>query len=177
MGCACPYASPPSSPTRDRPVFAFVGDGAMQMNGMNELLTVAKYRDRWIDPRFVVLVLNNRDLNMVTWEQRAIAGQPQVPGVAGRSRTSLARFAELVGLRGIRVDRPEDVGRRGTRRLPRPPAVIDAVVDPECRRCRRTSPSRRRATSHARLLKGDPGSGDIMQRSVREKLAEFLPRR
>src|SRR5256885_3004229 len=77
MGCGVPYAIGAKFAHPDRPVIALVGDGAMQMNGMNELLTVAKYWERWSDPRLVVLVLHNNDLNQVTWEMRAMEGNPK----------------------------------------------------------------------------------------------------
>ena len=88
MGPGVPYAIAAKFAYPDRPAIALVGDGAMQMNGLNELITVAKYWQRWSDPRLVVLVLNNRDLNQVTWEQRAMRGRPDVPGDASRSPTS-----------------------------------------------------------------------------------------
>ena len=91
MGPAVPYAIAAKFAHPDRSAIALVGDGAMQMNGINELITVAKYWQRWTDPRLVVLVLNNRDLNMVTWEQRVLEGDPEVRGLAGASRTSRTR--------------------------------------------------------------------------------------
>ena len=78
MGCAVPYAIAAKFAQPERPVIALAGDGAMQMNGLNELITIAKYRARWSDQRLAVLVLNNRDLNQVTWEQRAMVGVPKV---------------------------------------------------------------------------------------------------
>src|SRR5206468_3318559 len=80
MGPGVPYAIGAKFAHPDRPVFALVGDGAMQMNGINELITIAKYREQWADQRLVILVLNNRDLNQVTWEQRAMSGDPKFEG-------------------------------------------------------------------------------------------------
>ena len=111
-----------------------VGDGAMQMNGINELITVAKYWQQWSDPRLVVLVLNNRDLNQVTWEQRAMAGDPKFAGVAGRCPTSPTRATpSCSACDGIRVDDPDEVGAalgRGAR-APTGPCVLEAVTDPD----------------------------------------------
>ena len=90
-----------------RPVIALVGDGAMQMNGINELITIAKYRDRWTDQRLVILVLNNRDLNQVTWEQRVMNGDPKFEGSQDLPDFPYARYAEMLGLKGIRVDSPD----------------------------------------------------------------------
>ena len=116
MGPGVPYAIAAKFAHPDRPVFALVGDGAMQMNGINELITIAKYRHRWPDQRLVVLVLNNRDLNQVTWEQRAMSGDPKFEGSQDLPDFPYARYAELLGLKGIRVDTPDQVGPRGTRR-------------------------------------------------------------
>src|SRR5689334_20105023 len=102
MGPGVPYAIAAKFVHPDRPVIALVGDGAMQMNGLNELITAAKYWKRWSDPHLVVLVLNNRDLNQVTWEQRALQGDPMYPGTQQIPDFPYARYAELIGLRGLR---------------------------------------------------------------------------
>jgi pyruvate dehydrogenase (quinone) len=132
MGCGVPYAIAAKFAHPDRPAIALVGDGAMQMNGLNELITVAKYWQRWSDPRLIVLVLNNRDLNQVTWEQRALQGDPRYPATQEIPDFPYARFAELVGLRGYRVDDPEQIGQAWDAALSADrPAVLEAVVDPE----------------------------------------------
>jgi pyruvate dehydrogenase (quinone) len=121
-------------------------------------------------------VCNNRDLNMVTWEQRVLAGDPKLPATQEIPDFPSARFAELVGLRGIRVDRPEDVAGAWERALASDrPVVLEAVVDPD------VPPlpphvSGEQARNLARALaKGDPDRGDVLQRSLRQKLAELLP--
>ena len=88
MGPGVPYAIAAKFAHPDRPVIALVGDGAMQMNGNGELVTIAKYWQRWSDPRLIVLVLHNNDLNQVTWEQRAMEGDPQLRGLPAAARTS-----------------------------------------------------------------------------------------
>ena len=113
-------------------MIACVGDGAMQMNGLNALITVARHWEEWKDPRFIVLVLNNRDLNQVTWEQRVMAGDPKNPATQDVPPFSYARFAENLGLRGVVMRTEQDVvaGWRealGTDR----PVVVDAHTDPE----------------------------------------------
>src|SRR3984885_13588768 len=110
MGPGVPYAIAAKFAYPTRPVVAMVGDGAMQMNGINELITIAKYRHLWADQRLVVMVLNNRDLNQVTWEQRAMEGNPKFEGSQELPDFPYARYAELVGLKGIRVDTPDQVG-------------------------------------------------------------------
>jgi pyruvate dehydrogenase (quinone) len=103
----------------------------MQMSGMTELLTVEKYWRDWVDPRLILLILNNRDLGFVTWEQRAMEGQPRFEASQRLPDVPYAQYAELLGLTGIVIDRPEDVGPAWDRALTSDrPVVIDAVVDP-----------------------------------------------
>src|ERR671934_569366 len=109
MGPGVPYAIAAKFCHPHRPAVALVGDGAMQMNGMAELITAAKYYERWSDPRLVVLVLNNQDLNQVTWEQRALEGDPQNPMTQRIPDVRYAEFARLVGLEGVRVEHPDDI--------------------------------------------------------------------
>jgi pyruvate dehydrogenase (quinone) len=132
MGCAVPYAIGAKFAFPHRPVLAVVGDGAMQMNGNAELVTVAKYWKEWKDPRFIILVLNNRDLNMVTWEQRVMGGDPKTPATQDIPDFSYARYAESLGFKGIRVDRPEQIARAWDEALSADrPVVYEAYVDPD----------------------------------------------
>src|SRR6185369_8380676 len=131
MGPGVPYAIGAKFAHPHRPVFALVGDGAMQMNGINELITIAKYWREWGDPRLVVLVLNNRDLNQVTWEQRAMSGDPKFEGSQDLPDFPYARYAELVGLKGIRTDDPDAVGDCWDEALAADrPVVFEVVTDP-----------------------------------------------
>src|SRR3712207_2653522 len=98
MGCAVPYAIAAKFAYPDRPVVALVGDGAMQMNGLTELITVSKYWDRWSDPRLIVMVLNNRDLAYVTWEERIQAGDPKWETSQALPDVHYAEFAKSIGL-------------------------------------------------------------------------------
>ena len=119
MGAAVPYAIAAKFAFPGRPVIAMVGDGAMQMNNMAELITVAKYWRQWTDPRFIVMVLNNEDLNQVTWEQRVIEGNPKFEATQTLPDVPYHRFAELIGLEGIFVDDPDAVGDAWDRALAR----------------------------------------------------------
>jgi pyruvate dehydrogenase (quinone) len=110
MGCAVPYAIAAKLAHPDRPVVALVGDGAMQMMGINALIAAAKYRDRWTDPRLVVIVFDNRDLNYVTWEQRAMDGFPKLETTQDVPELAYDRFAELLGLNGMRIESPDGIG-------------------------------------------------------------------
>ena len=98
MGDAVPYALAAKYAHPDRPVIALVGDGAMQMNNMAELITAAKYWRDWRDPRFIVCVFNNEDLNQVTWEQRIINGDPKFE--------ASQRIPNISYIPLCRVDRP-----------------------------------------------------------------------
>jgi pyruvate dehydrogenase (quinone) len=103
----------------------------MQMNGINGLITASKYWKEWSDPRLVVLVLNNRDLNQVTGEQRAMAGDPRFAGSQAIPDFPYASYADSLGLVGIRVDDPEQIGAAWDRALKADrPAVVEAITDP-----------------------------------------------
>jgi pyruvate dehydrogenase (quinone) len=130
MGSALPYGLAAKLAEPGRPVIALAGDGAMQMNGIAELITVAhRWRD-WADPRFVVLVLNNRDLAEVSWEQRETEGDPRYPDSQTLPEFPYAGYAQLLGLTGIRVDDPADVATAWDRALAADrPVVLEAVVD------------------------------------------------
>ncbi|MQW77213.1 thiamine pyrophosphate-requiring protein [Nocardioides sp. dk4132] len=130
MGSGLPYGLAAKLAAPDRPLVALVGDGAMQMNGIAELITVAhRWRD-WADPRFVVLVLHNGDLAEVTWEQRETEGDPRYDASQSLPAFPYARYAELLGLTGILIDRPEDVDAAWERALAADrPVVLEALVD------------------------------------------------
>jgi pyruvate dehydrogenase (quinone) len=131
MGCALPYGLAAKLADPSRPVVALAGDGAFQMLGLAELLTVAaRWRD-WADPRFVVCVLNNRDLAEVSWEQRETEGEPRFTTSQELPEVPYARYAELLGLRGIRIAAPEEVGPAWDEALAADrPVLIEAVTDP-----------------------------------------------
>ncbi|MES2755297.1 MAG: thiamine pyrophosphate-requiring protein [Pseudomonadota bacterium] len=132
MGAAVPYAIAAKFAHPTRPVIALVGDGAMQMNNMAELITVAKYWRGWADPRFVVMVLNNEDLNQVTWEQRIMEGNPKYDASQSLPDVPYHRFAELIGLTGIFVDDPDALGPAWDRALASDrPVVLEVKADPE----------------------------------------------
>ncbi|WIM12840.1 thiamine pyrophosphate-requiring protein [Enhydrobacter sp.] len=131
MGPAIPYATAAKFAFPDRPVFAFVGDGAMQMLGLNALVTASKYWKHWADPRFIVAVLNNRDLNMVSWELRALGGSPKVPQTQDVPDFDYAAYARLLGFVGLAVERADDVVPIWREALAaRQPVVIDVQADP-----------------------------------------------
>ena len=178
MGPGVPYAIAAKFAYPSRPVLALVGDGAMQMNGINELITIAKYRHQWADQRLIVLVLNNRDLNQVTWEQRAMEGDPKFEGSQDLPDFPYAGYAEMLGLVGIRVDSPEEVGPAWDQALAADrPVVYEAVTDPEVPPLPPHITIEQAKALTSALLKGDPASGEIIRQSFKQKVEEFLPGR
>jgi pyruvate dehydrogenase (quinone) len=178
MGPGVPYAVAAKFAYPDRPVFALVGDGAMQMNGINELITIAKYRGQWADQRLIVLVLNNRDLNQVTWEQRAMEGNPKFEGSQDLPDFPYARYAELVGLRGIKVETPDRVGPAWDEALAADrPVVYEAVTDPEVPPLPPHITIEQAKALSSALFAGDPNAGRIIKESFKQKVQEFLPGR
>ena len=172
-----PYAIAAKFAYPDRPAVACVGDGAMQMLGMNELLTAARHYKEWQDPRLVVLVLDNEDLNQVTWEQRVLAGDPKFDASQRVPGMNYAAYADLVGLIGIRVEQPEQIEPAWQKALSADrPVVIDAVVDPE------EAPlpphiSFEQAKHFAQAMLEEPSGVSIARDAIKEKVGEFLPRR
>ena len=131
MGCGAPYATGAKFACPDRPVVALVGDGAMQMNGLNELITVAHYWQEWADPRLVVAVLNNGDLNQVTWEMRAMGGAPQFRPSQRIPDFGYAAMAEQLGFGGVKVEDPDGIADAWRQALAADrPCVLEFVTDP-----------------------------------------------
>jgi pyruvate dehydrogenase (quinone) len=177
MGPGVPYAIAAKFAHPDRPVIALVGDGAMQMNGLAELITIAKYRDRWPDQRLVVLVLNNRDLNQVTWEQRAMSGDPKLIASQELPDIPYARWAELIGLNGIRTDDPETLGDCWDQALASDrPTVLEVICDPEVPPLPPHITIEQARSFASAILHGDPGSRRIIAQSLRQKLPEIIKR-
>jgi pyruvate dehydrogenase (quinone) len=178
MGSAVPYAIAAKFAHPTRPVIAIVGDGAFQMNGMNELITVMKYRERWADPRFLVIVFNNGDLNQVTWEQRVLAGDPAYPATQWIPDFPAARYAELCGFEAIRVETPDELGAAFDELLVADkPALLEAVVDPEIPPLPPHITVEQAKKMAKAMVKGDPQAAGVMEKSLRGKLKEFLPGR
>jgi pyruvate dehydrogenase (quinone) len=175
MGSAVPYAIAAKFAHPDRVAFALAGDGAMQMNGLAELITVAKYWERWSDPRLVVLVLNNRDLNMVTWEHRAMEGSPKFAASQDLPDVAYAEFAQSLGLAGRRVEREDDVGPVWDEALAADrPFVIDAVVDPDVPPLPPHITFDQARSMTAALLQGDPDARGVLRQSLLDKLREYV---
>jgi pyruvate dehydrogenase (quinone) len=177
MGPGVPYAIAAKFSWPTRPVMALVGDGAMQMNGLNELITVSKYWHLWSDPRFVVLVLNNQDLNQVTWEQRAQAGDPKFDASQDLPDFPYARYAELLGFKGIKVDSPDQVAPAWDEALASDrPVVYEAITDPEVPPLPPHIEIKQAQALATALVHGDSGTRSVVRQSFRDKVEEFLRR-
>ena len=178
MGAAVPYAIAAKFAYPDRIPICCTGDGAMQMNGLNELITVAKYWKRWSNPRLIFLVLNNRDLNQVTWEMRIEEGNPKLESTQDLPDFPYARFADSIGLKGIRVDRPEDVGAAWDMALTADrPVVFEAYTSGDVPTLPPHISFEEAKQYMSALLKGDPDEGGIIKQSVKELVAGALPRK
>ncbi len=178
MGCGVPYAVAAKFAHPDRPVIACVGDGAMQMNGINALITIAKYWQQWRDPRLVVLVLNNQDLNQVTWEQRVLVGDPKFEASQNVPPFSYARYAEQIGLRGIAMEQPDDVipGWEAALAAGRP-VVVDAHTDPEVPPLPPHITLEQAKNYVVSMVKGDPRRWRVLRQSARDMVESYLPGR
>ncbi|MDT0308881.1 thiamine pyrophosphate-requiring protein [Streptomyces sp. DSM 44917] len=175
MGCAVPYAIGAKFAHPDRPAVALVGDGAMQMNGMAELITAAKYRHAWQDPRLVIGVWNNQDLNQVTWEMRAMGGAPQFLPSQELPDVSTAAFARSLGLAGIRVEKPEDVEPAWREALSHDgPAVVEFLTDPAVPPIPPSATWEQLESTAKALLKGDTDRRSVLGKGLKSKLQEFL---
>ncbi|MER6010686.1 thiamine pyrophosphate-requiring protein [Streptomyces bluensis] len=176
MGCGVPYAIGAKFAHPDRPAIALVGDGAMQMNGMAELITAAKYQDRWEDPRLVVGILNNHDLNQVTWEMRAMEGSPSFLPSQEIPDVQYAAFARSLGLTGIRVEKPGDVEAGWRAGLDADgPAVIEFLTDPAVPPVPPHATWEQMESTAAAILKGDADRGGMVRQGFKAKVQEFLP--
>jgi pyruvate dehydrogenase (quinone) len=173
-----PYAIAAKFAFPNRVAIALVGDGAMQMMGNNELITISKYWKEWSDPRLVILVLNNQDLNQVTWEQRVMEGDPKYEASQDIPDFPFARYAELLGLRGIRVDKPDEIGRAWDQALSADrPVVLEARTDPNVPPLPPHITLKQAAAFSSTLLKGDPEEKGIIKQTIKDAVAAVVPRR
>jgi pyruvate dehydrogenase (quinone) len=176
MGPGVPYGIGAKFAHPDRPTIVFAGDGAMQMNGLAELITVKHYWQDWSDPRLVVAVLHNDDLNQVTWEMRAMEGAPKFVESQQLPDVSYEGFARSLGLNGISVDKPEDVGPAWDRALSSDrPTVLDVRTDPDVPPIPPHATLEQMKDSAEALLKGDANRWGIIREGMKTKVQEFLP--
>lgn len=176
MGPAVPYAIAAKFAWPERPVIALAGDGAMQMNGINGLITIARLWRQWADPRLVVMVLNNGDLNLVSWEQRGTGGDPRYAPSQGLPDFPYAAYGELLGLKGIRVSHPDDVGPAWDEALRCDrPCVLEMVTDPNVPPLPPDVSLKQARAYFSALLKGDPDSIAIIKATIKETWDSWFP--
>ncbi|WP_405785098.1 thiamine pyrophosphate-requiring protein [Streptomyces sp. NBC_01378] len=178
MGPGVPYVIGAKFAHPDRPAIAIVGDGAMQMNGLAELITAAKYWPEWQDPRLIVAVLNNQDLNQVTWEMRAMSGAPQFLPSQALPDVPYADFARSIGLEGVRVEKPGDVESAWHRALgAERPFVIDFRTDPAVPPIPPHASLDQIEAAALSVIKGDSDRGAMIKQGLKAKMQEMLPSR
>jgi pyruvate dehydrogenase (quinone) len=178
MGCGVPYAIGAKFAQPDRPVVALVGDGAMQMNGLAELITIVKYHHLWADPHLTVCVLHNNDLNQVTWELRAMGGAPKFEESQTLPDISYADIARSVGFEAATVDSPEQLAGAWDRALRTDrPMLLDVHCDPEVPPIPPHATFDQIKAAADAVLKGDPDGWHLLVQGAKTKLQEALPGR
>jgi pyruvate dehydrogenase (quinone) len=176
MGPAVPYGIGAKFAQPDRPAVVFAGDGAMQMNGLAELITIKHYWQQWTDPRLVVAVLHNNDLNQVTWEMRAMEGVPKFRESQALPDVDYAAFATSLGLQAITVTDPDDLADAWDRALSADrPTVLDVHVDPDVPPVPpHATMEQMRATARS-MARGDEDRWGVIKEGLKTKVAEVLP--
>ena len=176
MGPGVPYGIGAKFGHPDRPVIVFAGDGAMQMNGLAELITVKHYWEQWADPRLIIAVLHNNDLNQVTWEMRAMEGAPKFVESQQLPDVSYEGFASSLGLLGIAVDEPGQVGPAWDRALAADrPVVLDVRTDPDIPPIPPHATFEQAKDAALALLKGDANRWGVLKEGLLTKAREVLP--
>ena len=178
MGPGVPYGIGAKFAHPERPVIVFAGDGAMQMNGLAELITIKHYWEQWSDPRLIVAVLHNNDLNQVTWEMRAMEGAPKFTESQQLPDVSYAEFARSLGLNAIAVDDPAQLGRAWDEALSADlPTVLDVRTDPSVPPIPPHATFEQAKDAATALLKGDPDGWSVLKEGLMTKAREILPGR
>ncbi len=178
MGPGVPYGIGAKFGRPHRPVIVFAGDGAMQMNGLAELITIKRYWEQWSDPRLIIAVLHNDDLNQVTWEMRAMAGAPKFVESQSLPDVDYAGFAASLGLQAIAVDKPDDIAPAWDRALGATvPTLLDVRCDPNVPPIPPHATFEQMTDAAKALLAGDEDRWGVIKQGVKTKLQEFLPHR
>jgi pyruvate dehydrogenase (quinone) len=176
MGPAVPYAIGAKFAHPHRPVIAFAGDGAMQMNGMAELITIKRYWQEWDDPRLIVAILHNNDLNQVTWEMRAMAGAPKFVESQALPDVDYAGFASALGLNALSIKDPEELAPAWREALSADrPTVLDVYTDPDMPPIPPHATWEQFKATTAAVLSGDENRAGFVKVGLKTKAQEFLP--
>jgi pyruvate dehydrogenase (quinone) len=176
MGPGVPYVIGAKWAHPDRPAIALVGDGAMQMNGMAELITVAHYWQQWADPRLIVAILHNNDLNQVTWEMRAMEGAPKFAESQTLPDVDFAAFARTLGLSGVNIDTPEGIGPAWDAAFTADrPTVLDIRCDPDVPPIPPHATFAQAKATAAAILHGDEDAWGFVKQGIKQKAQQYLP--
>jgi pyruvate dehydrogenase (quinone) len=178
MGPGVPYVIGAKWAHPDRPAIALVGDGAMQMNGMAELITVAHYWQQWADPRLIVAVLHNNDLNQVTWEMRAMEGSPKFAASQSLPDVDFAAFARSLGLSGVNIDDPDAIGPAWDAAFAAGhPTVLDIRCDPDVPPIPPHATFAQVKSVAGAVLHGDEDTWGFVKQGIKQKAQQYLPGR
>ncbi|HVX43764.1 MAG TPA: thiamine pyrophosphate-requiring protein [Mycobacteriales bacterium] len=178
MGPGVPYGIGAKFGNPDRPMVVFEGDGAMQMNGLAELITIRRYWEEWSDPRLVVAVLHNNDLNQVTWEMRAMQGAPKFVESQSLPDVDYAAFAESIGLRAMSIDHPDQLGSAWEQAFSADrPMLLDVRCDPDVPPIPPHATFEQMKLSAESILQGDENRWGVLKEGVKTKVQELLPHR
>jgi pyruvate dehydrogenase (quinone) len=175
LGAATPYAMAAKMAHPDRVVIAFIGDGAMQMNGLNVMITIAKYWKQWSDPRLIVMVLNNRDLNQVTWEERILIGEGKTETTQSIPDFPYHSYAELLGLKGIFVNDPQRLGAAWDEALAADrPVILECYTDPN------VPPlpphiTLEQARHFMGMMSSEPELSEVLKNTTRQVFSHLMP--
>jgi pyruvate dehydrogenase (quinone) len=176
MGPGVPYGIGAKFAHPDRPVIVFEGDGAMQMNGMAELITIKHYWQEWADPRLIIAILHNNDLNQVTWEMRGMIDLPKFAESQNLPDVDYAAFASSLGLNAITVDNPKKLGSAWDEALSADrPTVLDVHTDPNVPPVPPHATLEQMQSVAEAFLKGDENRWGMAREGIKVKMQEFLP--
>jgi pyruvate dehydrogenase (quinone) len=176
MGPGVPYGIGAKFAHPERPAIVFAGDGAMQMNGLAELITVKHYWEQWADPRLVVAVLHNNDLNQVTWEMRAMAGSPKFEESQTLPDVDYAGFARSLGLAAETITDPAQIAPAWERALAADrPTVLDVHTDASIPPIPPHATYEQMKEAALALAKGDADRWGVIKEGLKVKAQEFLP--
>jgi pyruvate dehydrogenase (quinone) len=176
MGAAVPYAIAAKFAHPGRSVIGMVGDGAMQMSNLAEMITVAKYWKGWADPTLIICVFNNEDLNQVTWEQRIMEGNPKFEGSQSIPNVPYHKFAEMIGLVGIYCDKDEDVAFAWQKAFAADrPVILEFKTDPEVPPLPSHITFDQAKHFMSTAVKGDPNEGSMLLGAAKQVLSSILP--
>lgn len=176
MGPGVPYGIGAKFAHPDRPVIVFAGDGAMQMNGMAELITIKRYWQEWGDPRLIVAILHNNDLNQVTWEMRAMANSPKFAESQNLPDIDFAGFAASLGLNAMAIKDPEELSDAWRSALSADrPTVLDVYTDPDMPPIPPHATWDQFKSATTAVLSGDEDRVGFIKVGLKTKAQEFLP--